>query len=197
MSMLMQIKNCADSAKVNPVLVEKGRQARGTGTPQNRVTESHILNEVAKTFAIHNWPVTAIKSYVGHSISVAAGDQLCASLGVWQYDWIPGIKTIDHIAEDVSHSNLHILMDHLSIQKDSLQAVIINSKGFGGNNASSLVLSPQQTLKMLNQRYGQQVLSSYMKKNEIVAIKVLPSPVRCSAILPSCNTMPPINCTSK
>lgn len=146
-------------------------QAHGTGTPQNRVTESHILNEVAKTFAIHNWPVTAIKSYVGHSISVAAGDQLCASLGVWQYGWIPGIKTIDHIAEDVSHSNLHILMDHLSIQKDSLQAVIINSKGFGGNNASSLVLSPQQTLKMLNQRYGQQVLSRYMKKNEIVAAK--------------------------
>jgi acetoacetyl-[acyl-carrier protein] synthase len=27
-------------------------QAHGTGTPQNRVTESHILNEVARQFGI-------------------------------------------------------------------------------------------------------------------------------------------------
>ena len=144
-------------------------QAHGTGTPQNRTTESHILNEVAKTIDIHAWPVTAIKSYIGHSIGVAAGDQLCASLGVWQHGWIPGIKTIDHIAADVQNSHLNILMDHMPIQPETLQAVIINSKGFGGNNASSLVLSPQQTLKMLTQRYGQSKLSTYQKKNEIVA----------------------------
>lgn len=141
-------------------------QAHGTGTPQNRTTESHILNEVAKTFGIHAWPVTAVKSYIGHSISVAAGDQLCASLGVWQHGWIPGIKTIDHIAPDVEHSHLNILMDHMSIQNQAMQAVIINSKGFGGNNASSLILSPQQTLHMLTQRYGQEKLSIYRKKNE-------------------------------
>ena len=29
-------------------------QAHGTGTPQNRVTESHILNEMARTFGIEN-----------------------------------------------------------------------------------------------------------------------------------------------
>lgn len=143
-------------------------QAHGTGTPQNRTTESHILNEVAKTFGIHSWPVSAVKSYVGHSISVAAGDQLCATLGVWQHGWIPGIKTIDHIAEDVEHSHLNILMDHMPIQTDASQAVIINSKGFGGNNASSLILSPNQTLQMLTQRYGQSTLSAYRKKNETV-----------------------------
>ena len=41
-------------------------QAHGTGTPQNRTTESHILNEVAKTFAVKHWPVTSVKAYVGH-----------------------------------------------------------------------------------------------------------------------------------
>jgi hypothetical protein len=30
-----------------------------------------------------------------------------------------------------------------------------------------------------------------------VAVSVLPSPVRISAILPSCSAMPPISCTSK
>lgn len=142
-------------------------QAHGTGTPQNRVTESHILNEVAKTFGIENWPVTAIKSYVGHSMSAAAGDQLIASLGVWQYGWIPGIKTIDHIADDVHQSNLNILMDHYfaGTAGDDMQGVIINAKGFGGNNASALVLSPQKTLAMLQKKYGQLAIAEYLARN--------------------------------
>lgn len=143
-------------------------QAHGTGTPQNRTTESHIMNEVAKTFGVQDWAVTAVKSYLGHSISVAAGDQLATSLGVWQYGWIPGIKTIDHIAGDVYHSNLNILMDHMAIKPESVPAVIINSKGFGGNNASSVVISPHQTLRMLSQRYGQSTMTAYKKKNEAV-----------------------------
>ncbi|MEJ2765951.1 beta-ketoacyl synthase [Photobacterium sp. MCCC 1A19761] len=142
-------------------------QAHGTGTPQNRVTESHILNEVAKTFAIDQWPVTAIKSYVGHSMSVAAGDQLIASLGVWQYGWIPGIKTIDHIADDVHQSHLNILTDHAFAGErgEDYKAVIINAKGFGGNNATGLVLSPAQTLTMLEHKYGSAALQHYWDKN--------------------------------
>ncbi|KHT62179.1 beta-ketoacyl synthase [Photobacterium gaetbulicola] len=146
-------------------------QAHGTGTPQNRVTESHILNEVAKTFNIDNWPVAAIKSYVGHSMSAAPGDQLIASLGVWQYGWIPGIKTIDHIADDVHQSNLNILTDHhfAGENGEDYKAVILNAKGFGGNNASSLVLSPQQTMAMLSKKYSDDVMSAYYNKNQFVS----------------------------
>lgn len=142
-------------------------QAHGTGTPQNRVTESHILNEVAKTFAIDNWPVTAIKSYVGHSMGAAAGDQLIASLGVWQYGWIPGIKTIDHIADDVHQSNLNILTEHTFAGEhgEDYKAAILNAKGFGGNNATGLVLSPAQTLTMLGNKYGGKLLDTYFAKN--------------------------------
>lgn len=142
-------------------------QAHGTGTPQNRTTESHILNEVAKTFGIKQWPVAAIKSYVGHSIAAAAGDQLLASLGVWQYGWIPGIKTIDHIAADVHRSNLNILMDHYFAGEKGkdMQAAIINSKGFGGNNATGLILSPEKTLDMLQNKYGLGTIETYRKKN--------------------------------
>ncbi|MGF1717400.1 beta-ketoacyl synthase [Photobacterium chitinilyticum] len=142
-------------------------QAHGTGTPQNRVTESHILNEVAKTFAIDSWPVTAIKSYVGHSMSVAAGDQLIASLGVWRYGWIPGISTIDHIADDVHTSNLDILTEHAFAGEhgEDYKAVLLNAKGFGGNNATGLVLSPAQTLAMLGNKYGDKALLAYHEKN--------------------------------
>ncbi|SQD79425.1 beta-ketoacyl synthase [Moritella yayanosii] len=145
-------------------------QAHGTGTPQNRVTESHILSQVATSFNIKNWPVTAIKSYVGHSMGAAAGDQLVASLGVWQHGWIPGIKTIDHIADDVHQKNLHILTDHKFVgdKGHEMKAVILNAKGFGGNNASGLVLSPQQTLTMLENKYGASVVSAYQEKNNQV-----------------------------
>ena len=142
-------------------------QAHGTGTPQNRVTESHILSEVAKSFNIENWPVTAIKSYVGHSMGAAAGDQLVASLGVWQHGWIPGIKTIDHIADDVHQANLNILTEHQFVgdKGQEMQAVILNAKGFGGNNATGLILSPAQTLTMLEAKYGAAVVSAYQNKN--------------------------------
>lgn len=148
-------------------------QAHGTGTPQNRITESHILNEVAKTFNISRWPVTAVKSYVGHSVSVAGGDQLSAALGVWSYGWIPGIKTIDHVADDVYDSNLDILMEHKFVGEkgNNILATIINSKGFGGNNASAVVLSPAQTLKMLTKKYGDQKINEYISKNTPINIK--------------------------
>lgn len=154
------------------ILGEKGVQqtfvqAHGTGTPQNRVTESHILNEVAKTFEIDNWAVTAIKSYVGHSMSAAAGDQLVASLGVWKYGWIPGIKTIDYIAEDVHQTHLNILTEHAYAGHcgENYKAVILNAKGFGGNNATALVLSPAQTLTMLTNKFGEDRMSVYHASN--------------------------------
>ncbi|MDF1678387.1 MAG: beta-ketoacyl synthase [Legionellaceae bacterium] len=145
-------------------------QAHGTGTPQNRVTESHILNEVAKTFSMKSWPVAAIKSYVGHSVSAAAGDQLITSLGVWEHGLIPGIKTIDHIADDIHQSHLNILMDHLNVGSNGcdMKAVILNSKGFGGNNASAVVLSPEQTLDMLSRKHGTQKSAAYQQKNDAV-----------------------------
>ncbi|WP_340621357.1 beta-ketoacyl synthase [Xenorhabdus siamensis] len=148
-------------------------QAHGTGTPQNRVTESHIINETAKVFGLSHWDVTAIKAYVGHSFSTSAGDQLANTLGVWQYGWIPGIKTIDHIAEDVHSSNLNILMQDkfTGEQGKDMRATIINSKGFGGNNASAVILSPQQTMRMLTKKHGNTAINNYHKCNQIVKEK--------------------------
>jgi len=145
-------------------------QAHGTGTPQNRVTESHILNEVAKVNGIESWPVTAIKAYVGHSLGPAAGDQLASTLGVWEYGIIPGIKTIDHLADDVYTSNLNICMDHLQVGEkgEDMKAALLNSKGFGGNNATGLILSPQTTLEMLTNKYGEEAIAEYKAKNQTI-----------------------------
>lgn len=141
-------------------------QAHGTGTPQNRVTESEILNDVARVFGINGWTVSAVKSYVGHSIATAAGDQMMATLGVWKYGYIPGITTIDHLADDVHSQYLNIAMDH--IEAPHMEMALLNSKGFGGNNATGLLLSPQLTVQMLTARHGDAAMTAWRHKNEAV-----------------------------
>ena len=145
--------------------------AHGTGTPQNRVTESEIMNELAKTFGITNWPVAAVKAYLGHTLAPASGDQLTSALGTWKYGFIPGIATIDHIADDVHASHLTIGSGHIERPPESLDVAFINSKGFGGNNATGLALSPNLTLKMLEKRHGRDELLAHARRNESVREK--------------------------
>ena len=143
-------------------------QAHGTGTPQNRVTESHILNELAKSHGIDKWLVSAAKAYVGHTMSAAGGDQLASALGAWQHGWVPGITTIDHIAEDVHDSNLHLPMQHVPIDPAAMPGALVNSKGFGGNNATGLFLSPGFSRGMLAKRWGKAAFARYQKRNEAI-----------------------------
>jgi acetoacetyl-[acyl-carrier protein] synthase len=143
-------------------------QAHGTGTPQNRVTESHILNAVAQRFGIQQWPVAAVKAYLGHSIGCAGGDQLTATLGCWQHGLLPGIATIDHVAEDVHASHLAISPRHRELDLERAAYAIINAKGFGGNNASATVLSPRRTWQMLERRHGREATRAWARANEAV-----------------------------
>ena len=140
----------------------------GTGTPQNRVTESHIFNEMAKNFGIDKLTVTAIKSYLGHSLACAAGDQIMSALGTWSDGIIPGIQTIDEIADDVHTSNLDFLLEHREVHPDSISATLINSKGFGGNNATAAILGPQIVNAMLTKRHGKQAMLKHAQQNEQV-----------------------------
>ncbi|MDA1369390.1 MAG: beta-ketoacyl synthase [Proteobacteria bacterium] len=146
--------------------------SHGTGTPQNRTTESHILSAIARTFGIENWPITAIKPYVGHSIASASGDQLMASLGTWDQGIIPGIFTINEIADDVHTQNLDFLMQHREVGNRGMDAVIINSKGFGGNNASASILAPHIVEKMLGKRHGSAAMKKYQERNESISEQI-------------------------
>ncbi len=143
-------------------------QAHGTGTPQNRVTESQLLNAVAQQFAIEKWPVIAVKNYLGHSLGVAAGDQINASLGVWQYGILPGITATHHIAADVHDKYLDILLRHRSIAPHSTAIAFINSKGFGGNNATAPLLAPHAVQRLLERRHGRTAMQRWHKKNESI-----------------------------
>ena len=147
-------------------------QAHGTSTPQNRVTESHIFNELAAAFGIEKLPVAAIKSYIGHSLACASADQLMASLGVWNDGFIPGIVTSDNIADDVHHSHLDFLLKHRQVGKNDMDSVFINSKGFGGNNATAAVLGPHVVTEMLRKKHGSALLVKHANINESVKEKI-------------------------
>ena len=138
--------------------------AHGTGTPQNRVTESHVLNETARAFDIPAWPVAAIKCYVGHSLGSAGGDQLAAALGTFDSGILPGIFTLDQVAEDVHNGHLSFRQDDRELEQP--QAALLNSKGFGGNNATALVLSPEVTREMITRRHGQRALRDWQSRVE-------------------------------
>lgn len=141
-------------------------QAHGSSTPQNRVTESQIFDEVAKVFGIEKWPVAAVKAYVGHSLSAASGEQLTASLGIFKYGWIPGIKTIDKVAEDVVADRLQISTTDVDRRASPVDVAFLNSKGFGGNNATAVVFSPRIVESMMSRRYGAETYASYMTRRE-------------------------------
>ena len=141
-------------------------QAHGTGTPQNRVTESAILSEMARHFGASQWKVSAMKSYLGHSLGVAGADQLACSLGIWEYGILPGILTTDSIADDVHQDGLEILLDHQEHATDAFDSILLNAKGFGGNNATAAILSPHVTRRMLEKRHGSKAMTAWEKAHE-------------------------------
>ncbi|MGC0151099.1 beta-ketoacyl synthase [Chromobacterium vaccinii] len=138
--------------------------AHGTGTPLNCATEAAILKSVAEMLGTARLAVTSIKPFVGHSLGTAAGDQIAAALGAWRHGWVPGITTIDQVAESAAGTSLDVLTEAREI--GAAEAVIVNAKGFGGNNASAVLLGPEPTLARLAARYGEAALAAYRHRLE-------------------------------
>jgi len=140
--------------------------AHGSSTPQNRVTESLIYDRIATCFDIDNWPVSAPKAFVGHTLGPASGDQMAIVLGVFSEKIMPGITTIDKVADDVYSDRLNIATEHWHCGE--MDIAFINSKGFGGNNATAAVFSPKVTLAMITKRYSEQEMTEYQQKLTLI-----------------------------
>jgi acetoacetyl-[acyl-carrier protein] synthase len=110
--------------------------------------------------------VAAIKSYLGHSIGCAGGDQLVMTLGSWAHGLIPGITTMDAPAEDVHREHLQLQRQHIAFGVGEMDLAFINAKGFGGNNASCAVLAPHVAENMLKRRHGADAFTQWQRRNE-------------------------------
>lgn len=142
--------------------------AHGSSTPQNRTTESEIFSSLAGAFKIKEWPITAIKAHLGHSLASASSDQLFATLGAWATGILPGITTSKEIATDVHQENLRFLLQHEEFDPNNMPVSFLNAKGFGGNNASTYIISPQKTCDRLKKTCTQEQWLNYQQRNEYV-----------------------------
>lgn len=138
--------------------------AHGSSTPANRVTESELLDRVAGAFGIDGWPITAAKAFLGHSLATASGDQVIAALGTFRHGLLPGLKTIDKVADDVHRQ--HLSLERGDRRMEDLEVCFVNSKGFGGNNATGVILAPQVAERMLRKRHGEAAFNAWLDKRE-------------------------------
>ena len=91
---------------------------------------------------------------------------MAMALGIFNDKIMPGITTINKVADDVHNERLNIATEHWHC--GDMDVAFINSKGFGGNNATAVVMSPQVTLAMMSKRYGEQAMNEYQAKLAIV-----------------------------
>ena len=148
--------------------------AHGTGTFQNRSTESDVLSKCATSMGMKNLKVTGLKGYLGHTMGPAGGDQLACSLGIFDRGIIPGLNSTPKLADDVITNNLHFCMENEEINTSDIDAFFLNAKGFGGNNATASIYKSNFVTKMLPKLFSKSKLSSYeaalekTRKNKLV-----------------------------
>jgi acetoacetyl-[acyl-carrier protein] synthase len=143
-------------------------QAHGSSTPQNRTTESEIFSNLAQAFKIKQWPITAIKAHLGHSLASASADQLFTTLGAWSEGILPGITTTAEIASDVKQDHLRFVLQHEVFDPEAMPISFLNAKGFGGNNASTYIISPSKTCERLQQNSSEHDWQNYQQLNKSI-----------------------------
>ena len=142
--------------------------AHGTGTFQNRSTESHVLSSVASGMELNEWKITGLKGALGHTMGPAAGDELMTAIGFWKHGFIPGINTTKKLAEDVYKDNLNFILEDAEKDKESIDAIYLNAKGFGGNNASAGIISPKIAIDLAKQEFSKNEHLKYQQNKEKV-----------------------------
>ena len=148
--------------------------AHGTGTFQNRSTESDVLSKCATSLGMKDLKVTGLKGYLGHTMGPAGGDQLACSLGIFDRGIIPGLNSTPKLADDVITNNLHFCMENEEINTSDIDAFFLNAKGFGGNNATASIYKSNFVTKMLPKLFSKSKLTSYeaelekTRKNKLV-----------------------------
>ena len=142
--------------------------AHGTGTFQNRSTESHVLSSVASGMELDEWKITGLKGALGHTMGPAAGDELMTAIGFWKHGFIPGINTTKKLAEDVYKDNLNFILEDAEKDKESIDAIYLNAKGFGGNNASAGIISPKIAIDLAKEEFSKNEHLKYQQNKEKV-----------------------------
>jgi acetoacetyl-[acyl-carrier protein] synthase len=117
---------------------------------------------------LKDWKITGLKGLLGHTMGPAAGDELMTAIGFWKHGYVPGINTTEALAEDVYKDNLDFLLKNKEIDKNSIDSIYLNAKGFGGNNASAGIISPTRAMDLAKKEFSSSDLKNYANKKEKV-----------------------------
>ena len=98
-------------------------------------------------------------------MGTAGMDQIWSALGALDNQKLSGICTIPKLADDVFTENLDYFLEDREFE-DKKDIVFLNSKGFGGNNATSALISKDLTLELINKRYSGSELSKWQGLQE-------------------------------
>ena len=102
--------------------------AHGTSTPVGDLAE---LNAIKEVFGKSAPVIGSTKSMTGHSLGATGAQEAIYSILMMQNDFIAPSINIDTLVEEAEGLNISQLM-----MKQKLKAVMSNSFGFGGTNAS-------------------------------------------------------------
>ena len=64
--------------------------------------------------------------------------------------------------------NLDFLLKNKEIDKNSIDSIYLNAKGFGGNNASAGIISPTRAMDLAKKEFSSSDLKNYANKKEKV-----------------------------
>ena len=107
----------------------------GTSTPLGDIAELIAIRQVFGEYA-YNLNISSTKSMTGHLLGAAGAIEAIAGIVAMQNDFIP--PTINHFTDDPGiDSRLNLTFNEAQHRK--VRAVISNTFGFGGHNASIIM----------------------------------------------------------
>ena len=128
------MKMALSDAKMNPEDIDYVN-VHGTSTPLGDIAE---VKAITKVFGDHayNLNISSTKSMTGHLLGAAGAIEAIASIFAVQHDFVP--PTINHFTDD-ENLNPKLNFTFNQAQERKVNAVLSNTFGFGGHNASIIV----------------------------------------------------------
>ncbi len=128
------MKMALNDAKMNPEEVDYVN-VHGTSTPLGDIAETKAILGVFGDHA-YNLNISSTKSMTGHLLGAAGAIEAIAGILAIQHNFIP--PTINHFTDDPEiDAKLNLTFNEA--QERKVNAVISNTFGFGGHNASVVI----------------------------------------------------------
>ena len=128
------MQNALDDAEMKPEEIDY-INVHGTSTPLGDVAESKAINEVFGAHA-YNLNISSTKSMTGHLLGAAGAIEAIASILAIKKGIIPPTINNENFDENVD-GKLNFTLN--KSQKREVKAIMSNTFGFGGHNASIIL----------------------------------------------------------